>query len=149
MSLSNEQKQTLIEQLADGATMADIQRTVNNDFGLKMTYMEVRFLIDDLEIEVPDNKPEPEVEDENAAAEPVENEAAQPGHVTVELDKIKRPGAAFSGDVVFSDGVKSVWYVDEMGRLGLDPSVEGYQPSEEDIQEFQVQLRSLLQGPQV
>lgn len=145
MSLTNEQKQILSQQLASGAPIADIQRTVNNDFGIKMTYMEIRFLIDDLEIEVPDIKPEPEPEEA-----PVEEVVPEPtGTVTIEVDKIKRPGAAVSGDVVFSDGVKATWYIDDMGRLGLDPSQEGYQPSEEDIQEFQVQLRQALQGPQI
>ncbi|MCH6258530.1 hypothetical protein MLD52_18360 [Puniceicoccaceae bacterium K14] len=152
MSLSNEQKQTISQRLADGASMADIQRLVNEDFGLKMTYMEVRFLIDDLEIEVPDNKPEePETPEEDAAATPAASADATlvPEGVSVEVDKIKRPGAAMSGSVTFSDGITAVWYIDEMGRLGLDPSQEGYQPSEEDIQDFQLKLREALQGPQI
>ncbi len=139
-SLTDEQKQVLAKQLADGASIADIQRVVNDEFKVGMTYMEVRFLIDDLDLEIPE--PEVPVEEEEAVPEPVEG-------VHVELDKIKRPGAAMSGEVRFSDGENAVWYIDENGRLGLDPATEAYQPSEQDVQEFQTKLRTLLQGPQI
>lgn len=146
MSLSDEQKQSLAQQLADGASIADIQRTVNDEFKIGMTYMEVRFLIDDLDIEVPNIKPEAD-KAEAEEATPAEAELVQ--GVTVEVDKIKQPGAAISGEVRFTDGQTAKWYVDDMGRLGLNPAEEGYQPSEEDIQEFQMKLREQLQGPQL
>ncbi len=145
MSLNDEQKKAIAQQLADGASIADIQRLVNDEFKLGMTYMEVRFLIDDLEIEVPDIKPKPEEKAEEASVVEPEPVAG----VVVEVDKIKQPGAAISGDVRFSDGQTAKWYVDEMGRLGLNPAQEGYQPSDEDIQEFQMTLREKLQGPQL
>jgi hypothetical protein len=39
-----------------------------------------------------------------------------------------------------------MWYVDEMGRLGIDPEVEGYQPSEAYIQAFQRELQSVMES---
>ncbi|MDQ8203885.1 hypothetical protein [Pelagicoccus sp. SDUM812003] len=152
MDLNDEQKSLIATRLAEGAGIADIQRLVNNDFGIHMTYMEVRFLIDDLDLELAKPKaPEPkEGDDEHAAssAEPIDAEAELLGQgVQVEIDKVKRPGAALSGTVVFSDGVKSAWFVDPYGRLGLDPDQEGYQPSEEDIQAFQTELQNQMQGP--
>ena len=48
--------------------------------------------------------------------------------------------------VVFSDGEKADWSLDQMGRLALDARGEDYQPSESDLLEFQKKLSSLLQN---
>ena len=117
-----------------------------------MTFMETRFLLDDLNLDLKEEpKPEPDdgVQPEAASSDlPVPEEAALGnGTVSVEIDKIVRPGSAISGSVTFSDGVTAKWYVDQMGRLGLDPDQEGYQPSESDIQAFQTELQSKMQAP--
>jgi len=56
--LSNEQKTTLAAWVAEGLPLAQIQKRVNSEFGLQITYMELRFLIDDLNLALQD-KPEP------------------------------------------------------------------------------------------
>ncbi len=145
MSLTNEQKTLVAERLADGAGIADIQRLIIDEFKIQMTYMEVRFLMDDLDLDLaPPPEPEPEPEE---AALPAEAELVGDGAVSVEMDKIKRPGAALSGTVTFSDGVKAQWTVDPYGRLGLDTDREDYQPTQEDIQAFQLELQRQMQGP--
>ncbi|EDY81031.1 hypothetical protein VDG1235_648 [Verrucomicrobiia bacterium DG1235] len=148
MSLSTEQKSQVAKLLADGAGIADIQRTIVDEFKIQMTYMEVRFLLDDLDLDLAaPPAPEPEEEDTSEAeAIPAEAELVG-GSVKVEMDKIKRPGAALSGDVTFSDGVSAKWYVDPHGRLGLDTDQEGYQPSPEDIENFQLELQRQMQAP--
>jgi hypothetical protein len=45
-----------------------------------------------------------------------------------------------SGSVVFSDGKKATWYMDQYGRLGLDAGETGYRPPQEDIVQFQTAL---------
>jgi hypothetical protein len=152
MNLSDEQKQTIAQRLADGESIADIQRLITSEFGVAMTFMETRFLLDDLNLDLKEEpKPEPDdgVQPEAASSDlPVPEEAALGnGTVSVEIDKIVRPGSAISGSVTFSDGVTAKWYVDQMGRLGLDPDQEGYQPSESDIQAFQTELQSKMQAP--
>ncbi len=52
MSLTNEQKSQIAERLADGAGIADIQRIIVDEFKIPMTYMEVRFLMDDLDLDL-------------------------------------------------------------------------------------------------
>lgn len=150
MALSDDQKNTLAQRLADGASIADIQRIIVDEYKIPMTYMEVRFLMDDLNLELaPEPEPEPEV-DADLEAVPAEAELVGGGNgsVSVEMDKIKRPGAALSGSVTFSDGVKANWTVDPYGHLGLDSDQEGYQPSPEDIEAFQLELqRQMQQGP--
>ncbi|MGB1129038.1 MAG: hypothetical protein ACPG4K_03220 [Haloferula sp.] len=66
------------------------------------------------------------------------------GAVQVSKDSIAVPGSIVSGQVVFSDGERASWMIDEYGRPGLDPSTPGYRPTPEDIEEFQKQLTSLV-----
>lgn len=155
MNLSDEQKQTIAQRLSDGASIADIQRLVADEFDVAMTFMETRFLLDDLNLDLKQEEPKPEKSEENEASADIPSEATladEPaggnGSVTVEVDKIKQPGVALSGTVSFSDGVSAKWHIDQMGRLGLDPEQEGYQPSQADIETFQLELQSKMQGPQ-
>ncbi|TAE91167.1 MAG: hypothetical protein EAZ81_07425 [Verrucomicrobia bacterium] len=48
--LSDEQKATLHQWADDGATMAEIQKRMNEEWQLRLTYMDTRFLILDLGI---------------------------------------------------------------------------------------------------
>ena len=156
MNLTEEQKQTVAQRLEEGDSIADIQKLINDDFGISMTYMEARFLLDDLNLDLkPEEKPVQEESSDTmdstmsgSSAELV-NEAGlvSDGSVSVEVDRIKRPGAAMSGSVVFSDGMKATWMLDPYGRLALEPAQEDYQPSEDDLQDFQVELQKQLQGP--
>ena len=149
MNLSDEQKQTIAQRLGDGASISDIQRLVTDEFNLAMTFMETRFLIDDLNLDLKEEEPEPETADaEPAEATLVDEPTGSNGSVTVEVDKIKQSGAALSGTVRFSDGVSAKWFIDPTGRLGLDPEQEGYQPNPADIETFQLELQSKMQGPE-
>ena len=121
-------------------------RRLKEEFSLSATYMDTRFVVLDLGLKI--QEPEPEEEDEPAAApEPVvedEPQATGDGGVSVTVDEIAVPGALVSGKVTFSDGEKAVWMLDQMGRPSLDPDTAGYRPSEEDIVDFQVKLRDIL-----
>jgi len=61
----------------------------------------------------------------------------------VTIDQIMKPGMMISGNVTFSDGETAAWYLDQMGRLGLDPKTIGYRPAERDVLAFQVELQRL------
>ena len=104
---SAEQKKEIASWVADGIGLSDIQKKINNDFGIVMTYMDVRFLVDDLDltwVDVEEPEPKKEAEgDENAPPTP-EDSLESTGGVSVELDTVNPPGAMASGSVVFSDG---------------------------------------------
>ncbi|HEU4679399.1 MAG TPA: hypothetical protein VFS35_07755, partial [Terrimicrobiaceae bacterium] len=72
--------------------------------------------------------------------------AAISGKVSVTIDQITRPGAMISGRATFSDGQKAEWYLDQTGRLGLNPSTPGYRPSQQDVMDFQVELEKLARS---
>lgn len=137
--LTPDQIESLKKRAAEGATMSDLQRHLKEDLGISITYMDTRFLILDLGIElIEETKAEEKKEEEKPAPVPT-------GEVTVTMDTLTLPGALVSGKVTFSDGETAVWMLDQSGRPGLDPDTPGYRPSQEDIMEFQVQLRALIQ----
>jgi hypothetical protein len=136
--------------VAEGATLSQIQERLSSQLEVSMTYMDVRFLVDDLNlalVEKEEPKP-PEV----AAAEEAPAEAAAPaaptaqgaGVVTVEVDTIAQPHAMVSGLVTFSDGEKADWYIDHQGRPGMAARTPGYRPTPQDINDFQVKLDAAL-----
>ena len=168
MTLDDLQKKQVRQWIDDGLKVADIQKKLEESFGLSMTYMEVRFLVDDLGVMPKDDpEPEPEVIDpaEEAAVpqpDPIAEGAPGPendlgelvddgmdappagGKVSVTIDQLARPGMRISGKVTFSDQQSAGWYLDDYGQLGLSPDQEGYKPSQNDLMEFQMALQAQL-----
>lgn len=154
--LSEDQKNTLRQWAAEGASIADLQKRMKEEMEIGITYMDARFLVLDLGIEIIEEKPEePAAAEESADVPPDAAVGASPGDpaapsplaggaVQVSKDSIAVPGSIVSGQVVFSDGERASWMIDEYGRPGLDPSTPGYRPTPEDIEEFQKQLTSLV-----
>lgn len=136
MSLNQEQTEALKGWVREGLTLSEIQKHLERDFDLRMTYMDLRFLVDDLDLEVAPTAPkfdEPKTEAGGGLDSP-------PGKVSVSLDKVSRPDALVSGQVTFSDGMSAQWSLDQMGRLSLNPKQPDYRPSQEDLQDFQAEL---------
>lgn len=150
MELTEAQLETVKELVRAGESLATVQNRLREEMDVAMTYMDVRFLVDDLDVvsEVAE-EPEPEEGDASAADAAVEEaELVEPeGGVRVELDAIKRPGALLSGTVVFSDGKSMSWQLDASGQLGLLPGEDPeYRPSPEDVQAFQSELSKVVQS---
>ena len=79
--------------------------------------------------------------EEPETADSVETAAAgeTAADTVVEVSKLARPGMMLSGTVKFASGSTAEWYVDNMGRLGLENLV-GEKPTQEDIEKFQIEL---------
>jgi hypothetical protein len=166
MNLNDTQKQQVKTWINDGLKLSDIQNRIVKEFGIKMTYMDVRFLVDDLKVMPKDPEPvkpptpppapaaatdapqaaAPAAEPEDLSEMPTEEEipALAGGKVSVSVDAIAVPGAMVSGKVTFSDGQSAQWYLDEMGRLGLACKQKGYRPPQADIPTFQAALQREL-----
>lgn len=147
MQLTDDQKREVATWIASGAKLSEVQQRLAEEFGIRITYMEARFLVDDLKL-VPKEPKEPEEKPAPDAAQPADADpapaAAPAGGVCVEVDSIMRPGALVSGRVTFSDGVTADWSLDQMGRFGMLPSQKGYKPSQEDLAEFRQALEKEL-----
>jgi hypothetical protein len=188
MSLTPEQSQAVASWVAAGDNLSAVQKKLAEQFKVSMTYRDVRFLVDDLNLSLKDAAPKVDASDVSKTPPPparpaapekkglidklkekvgmapgaVEEDdlppddlpegiddypAAAPGagQLSVDLDRIVRPGFMVSGSVTFSDGVSGKWALDQMGRLMLETPQKGYQPSPADVQAFQREIQTQLQ----
>lgn len=136
----------------EGSGISEIQKKLSEEFGVRVTYLETRFLLEDwkIEIRIP-AKPEPEKPEEEV--ENIETDedsddlpdSTAPGvKVKLSVDQVLRPGALVSGKAIFSGGQSASWWIDQMGRLGLDAVDPQFRPSEEESIAFQNELRAIL-----
>jgi hypothetical protein len=160
LELNQAQKDAVKQWVTEGASISDVQNRLIKEFGLRPTYIDVRLLILESGVSVQEKKPSPadlkkaSLTPPEAGDEGVEDAPAAPplageptagiSHVKVEVDRLMKPGALVSGTVVFSDGVKAQWSLDQAGRLGLGGVKPGYRPSPTDVQEFQLALQKEL-----
>lgn len=164
--LTEEQKIEVAKWFAAGASLDEIQKRMKAEFGVHMTYLDVRLMVAELPQPVEDEPQPAEAQDtapvagaaelpqeEAPAAEPPKrydldapdaDEGKPSPDVVVEMDTLTIPGTYASGDVTFSDGTKAKWYLDQQGRLGLGNAPEGYRPSQSDAALFQARLMDVL-----
>jgi hypothetical protein len=162
MNLDESQRKQVAEWIGQGLKLSEIQNRLDSELGVRLTYMEVRLLVDDLKL-TPKDIEKPKAPQSaltapggqaNSAAQPTaakpgapasqEGEPAEPGGVSVSVDHLARPGAVVSGKVTFSDGNRAEWHLDQAGRLGLVPQQTGYRPPAGDVQQFQAALEAEL-----
>lgn len=161
MNLDEAQRKKVTDWIGQGLKLSEIQNQLNSELGLRLTYMEVRLLVDDLKLTPKDvekakptettigspttTNPAAQTKAGMPAATPLNPEAAPaPGGVSVTVDHLARPGAIVSGKVTFSDGNRAEWYLDQSGRLGLVAQQQGYRPPPADVQQFQTAIEAEL-----
>ncbi len=143
MSLTEDQRAAISKWIGEGASLSDIQKRLKEDFQISLTYLETRLLADDLKLAL--KEPERAIEPPPLPT-PDKAASSATGKVSVSIDQITRPGAMVSGRATFSDGQSAEWYLDQTGRLGLNPSTPGYRPSQQDVMDFQVELEKLARS---
>jgi hypothetical protein len=158
MDFTEEQKDKIRAWLEEGASLSQVQNRLKDEFGINMTYLDVRLAVLDIGASVKDPEqpkpaapvdcapePPPEAPMPEALDGSAEDAAVEPS-VAVTLDTIVVPGAMVSGTVVFSDGVRARWMIDNTGRFGMDADDPSYRPSDDDMRMFQMQLQSELRA---
>ena len=181
--LTEEQKAEVAKWFADGASLDEIQKRMKAEFGVHMTYLDVRLMVAELPQPVETEPAAPAREglahdgparevpapprrvasssgtsssgpasDDGTSAAPKRYDLDAPdgtppaSDLTVEVDALTIPGTFASGAVTFSDGTKAKWYLDQLGRLGLDDVPPGYRPSPGDAALFQSRLVEALRA---
>ena len=195
--LTEEQKADVAKWFAAGASLDEIQKRMKTEFGVHMTYLDLRLMVADLPqpVETEPAAPDGPAHDGLAHAGPAREVPAPPrrgtsssgtpdsgtpdssgtsssgpasddgtsaapkrydldapdgtppaSDLTVEVDALTIPGTFASGAVTFSDGTKAKWYLDQLGRLGLDDVPPGYRPSPGDAALFQSRLVEALRA---
>ena len=153
--VSNEQLEMVRRWASYGVDLNGIQKNLAAECGVHMTYMEVRFLLLDHNIEIarPQEKPAPEPAPASVAA-PAQAPAPAPEAVpapaapgaavkpTVTLDDLQLPGTLISGKCSFPSGTQGSWQIDQMGRFGWS-QLSGT-PTAVELQAFELELRAIL-----
>ncbi len=156
MNLDENQAAQVRAWIDEGLSVAAIQSQLAEKFGLRLTYMEARLLLDDLKLRPKDAPTPPPADLPGAGAGAAAPGAPAPsagqqgeapsagGRVSVAVDQIARPGALVSGKVTFRDGQTAEWQLDQLGRLAVIPRQQGYKPAQADVMEFQAELEAAL-----
>lgn len=138
--LSEEQLDTVKMWAAAGTDLNGIQKKLQQEFNLHLTYMEVRFLLLDHGIELTSDT-QPAASD-HAASPFDEPQLPKSDGLRVEIDDLQLPGTLVSGKVYFPSGTQGSWQVDELGRLTWS-SLTG-KPTDNELRLFQQKLSSIL-----
>src|SRR5437899_3358318 len=144
MNLDETQRKKVAEWIAEGLKLAEIQNRLLSELGARLTYMEVRLLVDDLKLTPKDPEVVKPTQSALSPAAPGPSPAASklvgtsagatpeakaaPGRISMSVDQLTRAGAVVSGKVTFSDGNLADWYIDETGSLVLVAEQAGYRP---------------------
>jgi hypothetical protein len=159
MNVDEAQRKAVSAWIGEGLKLSEIQNRLASEFGLRLTYMEVRLLVDDLKLTPKDHEPPKRADTVLAgsgpATQPPPRQSAAPtpapgqplgsqGRVSVSVDQLARPGALVSGKVTFSDGISAAWQLDQTGRVGLVPQQAGYRPPDSDLEQFKAALDTEL-----
>lgn len=145
-------------ELAKGTGLSQLQTMVNEKFQTHLTYMEIRIIASELQVDwnatdpkaIAAAKEKAKKEEEARLAEEEARLAAEngetaeaPGKCTVTVNKVNPPGIMASGTVTFSSGSTADWYVDQTGRPGIG-NLKGPQPTQQEAEEFMVELQKVL-----
>ena len=147
----------MTEELAKGTGLSELQTLVNEKFDQHLTYMEIRIIASELQVDWNANDPKAAAaakekakrEEEAKKAEAEAEKAAEgapsqgAGKTTVTVNKINPPGTLASGTVTFASGSTADWYVDQTGRPGID-NLKGNPPTREEAQAFMMELQKVL-----
>ena len=136
--------------MSEGCSLSEVHKQLAEEYDISLTYLDLRLIAAELEVDwqKQDQKKQEEAKAEAAKdlSQQPEEPAAPAGGTTVTVSKVVRPGASISGDVQFASGAKAEWFVDAMGRLGLNPEPGSSKPTEDDLREFQMELQRKLSG---
>lgn len=159
--LDDEKKAAVAKWVAAGESLDAIQKRIKSEWGIHLTYLDVRMLVAELpqpqesEAEEADDAAKSEGEEASSSGDGAQGDAeaseegeddAAPAGVSLAFDAVVDPRYLASGTVTFSDGKGGKWILDQYGRFGLAGLPEGYQPSPEDAREFQMKLVSELRA---
>lgn len=126
MELSPEQKQAVASWIAAGDNLSAIQKKLSEQFKISLTYMDVRFLVDDLglELKTPAPNPEPKAADGGLKPDASAKSAEKKGGL---FDKLKKAVGAGEDSDPPADAV------DEDAPEDLEPVGEGKVSVELDV----------------
>lgn len=121
MTLSAEQKQAVAAWVAAGDNLSTVQRKLAEQFKLSLTYRDVRFLVDDLGLELKNAAPKTDATDVTKVQIPPAGAAATPPEKKGFVDKL-REKVGLSGDEADDDLAAEEAYAEDEGAPADAPA---------------------------
>lgn len=140
--ITPEQVELLRQWAEEGLDLNQMQKRINQELDISITYMDARFLLMDLNIQLTQPRKEEEPAEAPASQPAGEIPASRVGSTIVTIDEITPPHALLNGKVTFQSGCTGTWSIDKMGRIDWAP-ISG-EPTNEDLQSFQTELQKVL-----
>jgi len=148
--MTHDERKAIVRQLLkEGRSLSDIQDFLRKEKNDSITYMELRLLLSEMpDVKLPEKEPPkaPVMPPAPPANKSGKDSAPAAGKLSISVDQIPAPGSMLSGYARFSSGAKAHWFLDEMGRLGLEPELGSTKPTQADMQEFSKELRRMLES---
>ena len=139
---NEERKQVVRELLAKGQTLSQIQDYLHKEKNDPITYMELRLLLSEMPDAKLQERERPKTVTPPQSAPPANPAAKSIGaaresesvgsKLSISVDQVPAPGSMLSGYARFSSGAKAHWFLDEMGRLGLEPELGASKPTQKE-----------------
>ena len=142
--LSPEQIQSIRTWAEEGLDLNAIQKRLHEDLNIKLTFMDTRFLLQDLDIRIRQPEPEPEAEQPGELPGTMPPPPSQLGKTQVTVDEITPPHALMAGKVLFKSGAQGAWDIDRTGRINWDATLG--EPTADDLREFETELQSVIRS---
>lgn len=142
--LSPEQVRSIRDWAEEGLDLNAIQKKLHEEFGIKPTFMDTRFLLQDLDIQIKQPEPSPEPEQTVGVAGAMAAPASLLGNIQVTVDEVTPPHALMAGKVLFKSGAQGVWDIDRTGRINWDATLG--EPTPEDLREFETELQAVIRS---
>lgn len=105
--LSPEQIQSIRTWAEEGLDLNAIQKRLHEDLNIKLTFMDTRFLLQDLDIRISQPEPEPEAEQPGELPGTMPPPASLLGKTQVTVDEITPPHALMAGKVLFKSAPRA------------------------------------------
>lgn len=149
--MTNDERKAIIRQLlAEGRTLSQVQDYLQREKNDPITYLELRLLLSEMpDVKLPEKETPRTAPVASAPPSPAKDQksaARATGQLSISVDQTPPPGALVSGYARFASGAKAHWFVDEMGRLGIEPELGSSKPTQADMQEFTRELRRMLES---
>ncbi len=149
--MTNEERKEVVRKLLkEGRSLSEIQDFLRKEKGDSITYMELRLLLSEMpDAKLPEKElprvilPAPDAPVKGATAGKGKDAAG--GKLSISVDQMPATGAMLSGFARFSSGAKAHWFLDNMGRLGLEPELGSSKPTQADMKEFSAELKRMLE----
>ncbi len=144
MIMTPEERKEIVRQLlGEGRTLSQVQDYLQKEKDDPITYMELRLLLS----EIPDAQlPGKEFSKVELPPEKEPSASAEGGGTfQVSVDQVPQPGSMLSGYARFRSGAKGHWFLDSMGRVGVEPELGSSKPTQSDMKDFSAELRRILE----